>query len=347
MWCLKSECRCKILFMKIAIVKLSALGDIVHAMVVLQFIKKYNQEIVIDWVVEQSYKELLEFHPDINKVHLVNIKQAKKKKSLYFLFKELQKVRQFGKYDIVIDMQGLIKSALISRLIPSPITLGFDKSSIRENVASFFYNKTYKYGYDKNVIERNFSLIKFALGLNNRKEDILKKLPFLHVDHKYFFTNLSKTYKNILLIPGSSNISKCIPFSKLAKITTYLDANFIVIWGDPSEKILANNLKVLAPMVHISNKLSLEELKSLIMQVDLVIGPDTGPTHMAWALNVPSITLFGPTPGYRNCYLTPINKIIESKSFVNPLKIDPNDFSIKTIEVSEIVKISQLLLEIK
>jgi len=347
MWCLESECRCKILFMKIAIVKLSALGDIVHAMVVLQFIKKYNQEIEIDWVVEQCYKELVDFHPDINKVHLVNIKKAKKKKSLYFLFKELQKVRQFGKYDIVIDMQGLIKSALISRLIPSPITLGFDNSSIRENIASFFYNKTYKYGYDENVIERNFALIKFALGLNNRKEDILKKLPFLHINHKYFFTNLSKTHKNILLIPGSSNISKCIPFSKLAKITTYLDANFIVIWGDSSEKILANDVKDLAPMVHISNKLSLEELKSLINQVDLVIGPDTGPTHMAWALNVPSITLFGPTPGYRNCYLTPINRIIESKSIVNPLKINPNDFSIKTIEVSEIVKITQLLLEIK
>ena len=56
--------------MKIAIVKLSALGDIVHAMVVLQFIKKFNHEISIDWIVEESYKGLLEFHPDINKVHL-------------------------------------------------------------------------------------------------------------------------------------------------------------------------------------------------------------------------------------------------------------------------------------
>ena len=58
--------------MRIAIVKLSALGDIVHAMVVLQFIKKNNQQISIDWFVEDDYKELLEFHPDINQVHLLN-----------------------------------------------------------------------------------------------------------------------------------------------------------------------------------------------------------------------------------------------------------------------------------
>ena len=63
--------------MRIAIVKLSALGDIVHAMVVLQFIKKYNKEILIDWFVEESYKELLELHPDINKVHIVKIRKVK------------------------------------------------------------------------------------------------------------------------------------------------------------------------------------------------------------------------------------------------------------------------------
>ena len=66
--------------MKIAIVKLSALGDIVHAMIVLQFIKKHNKDIQIDWVVEKRYKDLLEFHPEIYKVHIVNIRKVKQKK---------------------------------------------------------------------------------------------------------------------------------------------------------------------------------------------------------------------------------------------------------------------------
>ena len=131
--------------MKIAIVKLSALGDIVHAMVVLQFIKKHNQEIQIDWIVEESYKDLLEGHPDINKVHVINLKKAKKKKSFFLFFKEILIVRRFGPYDLVIDMQGLIKSAIISRFIPSKLTLGFDKSSAREGLASIFYNQTFKF----------------------------------------------------------------------------------------------------------------------------------------------------------------------------------------------------------
>ena len=81
-------------------------------------------------------------------------------------------------------------------------------------------------------------------------------------------------------------------------------------------------------------------------QVDLVIGPDTGPTHMAWALNIPSITLFGPTPGYRNTYVTSVNKIIESNSEVDPNKIDKSDYSINNIKVNDISKLAQKLLEV-
>ena len=78
--------------------------------------------------------------------------------------------------------------------------------------------------------------------------------------------------------------------------------------------------------------------------MDLVIGGDTGPTHVAWALNIPSITLFGSTPGYRNTYATNINHILESESKVDPYKIDKNDFSIKTIKVSDIVTRAKELL---
>ena len=330
--------------MKIAIVKLSALGDIVHAMIVLQFIKKYNQEIEVDWIVEEAYKGLFEFHPDINKVHVVNIKKAKKKKSFFLFLNELKKVRHFGKYDLVIDMQGLLKSALISRLIISPITLGFDKFSIRENLASIFYNQIFNYGYDENVIERNVALMSFALGLNVSKQEIKNKSPFLHLSRKHLNVNLSNVKRNILLIPGASHISKCYPVSNLAELTTLIDANFLTIWGDQKEKIMAEEIKTQAPSVSVCAKLSIDSLKLLISQVDLVIGPDTGPTHMAWALNVPSITLFGPTPGYRNSYVTKINRIIESDSKVNPHKIDRNDNSIKDIDIQKILQVSKDLL---
>ena len=331
--------------MKIAIVKLSALGDIVHAMVVLQFIKKYNQAIEVDWFVEEGYKGLLESHPDINKVILVNIKDVKKKKSFYLLYKELKRTQQFGPYDLVIDMQGLIKSAIISKFIPSKLTLGFDKSSAREGLASIFYNKVFKFSYHKNVIERNFELIKFALDLPFKIEEIGKKLPFLHSNQKYLNASLSNIKKNIILIPGASFSSKRYPVERFAELTNLLDANYLIIWGSEEEKFLANEIKNLSPHVNICEKLSIKDLISLISQIDLVIGPDTGPTHMAWALDIPSVTLFGSTPGYRNAFTTKINRIIESKSEVNPYKIDKNDNSIRDIDVNEIVQVAQELLD--
>ena len=80
--------------MKIAIVKLSSLGDIVHSMVVLQFIKKHYPESVIDWVVEKNFKGILENNPHIHQIHTINLNAAKKQKSLKFLFKELIQVRK-------------------------------------------------------------------------------------------------------------------------------------------------------------------------------------------------------------------------------------------------------------
>lgn len=332
-------------FMKIAIVKLSALGDIIHAMVVLQFIKNHNQNIEVDWIVEESYRELLNFHPDINKVHEVNIKNAKKKTSGFLLLNELRRIRKLGPYDLVIDMQGLIKSAIISRLIPSKLTLGFDKSSARESLASIFYNKTFKLDYNKNVIERNFELIKFALELPFNREEIHYKLAFLHPTQQHLTPSLSNIKKNIILIPGASFSSKCYPVEKFAELTNLLDANYLIVWGSKEEKLLADKIKKLAPHVNICEKLSIEDLISLIAKTNLVIGPDTGPTHMGWASNIPSITLFGPTPGYRNAFITEKNKIIESKSEVNPYKINKNDHSINEISAKEVAKMAQKLLD--
>ena len=330
--------------MKIAIVKLSALGDIVHAMIVLQFIKKYNQKIEIDWVVEESYKELLQFNTDINKINIVNLKKAKKKKSIYLLLNELKKVREFGPYDLVIDLQGLIKSALISRLIRSPLTIGFDRSSIRERMASFFYNKTYKYEYKSNVIERNLAIVNFALGLSFSYQDIQNKIPFLYSNFNYSSNKLSTIKKNILLIPGASFQSKRYPVDKFVELVKLLDANFLIISGDSEEEDLANQIQAQSTNVAVLERLNINSVISLISQIDLVIGSDTGPTHMAWALSIPSITLFGPTPGERNTFITNINRFIESDSKVNPYKINKNDFSIKNINVEEIVQLSYKLL---
>ena len=333
--------------MRIAIVKLSALGDIIHAMVVLQFIKKFNKEISIDWFVEEQYKGLLEIHPHIDKVHLVNLQKAKKKKSILVLLKEFDKLRHLGLYDLVIDMQGLLKSAIISKILPSKQIIGFDKFSTREKLASNFYNKKFNLSYEINVIERNFELLKFALDLSFHKREIHSKLPFLFSADHYEFKELSNLQKNIVLVPGASHQSKRYPAKKFAELSKSIDANFLVIWGSEEERLLADEIKLLSPKITILQKLSIDALISLINQVDLLIGPDTGPTHIAWGLNKPSISLFGATPGYRNAFETKTNKIIESESEVDPYNINKKDFSISSIDVDHIAQVAMSLLNKK
>ncbi len=155
----------------------------------------------------------------------------------------------------------------------------------------------------------------------------------------------SNKKQNIVLVPGASYPSKRYPVKNFSELSTQIDANFLVIWGSEKEKAMADELKYLSPQINVLEKLSLDSLISLISQVDLVVGADTGTTHIAWALNIPSITLFGPTPGYRNAYVTSINKIIESNSEVDPNKIDKSDDSIKNILVSDISKLAQELLK--
>ena len=331
--------------MRIAIVKLSALGDIIHAMVALQFIKRHLPDSSIDWIVEEGFKDILINNLDIDNIHTVNIKQAKQKKSFKLLFSELKKLRKLPKYDIVIDAQGLVKSALVSRIIPSNTTFGFDKNSLRESFATWFYTDTCKIGYDENIIMRNIGLISSALDITISHDEILNKKPFLFSNSQIPAGVISDSGANIALIPGASFKSKVYSLEQYAQIAQELDANFIVLWGNESEKNMAQQIQKIAPSVQVADKLTLDELKVFIEKMDLVIGGDTGPTHMAWALNVPSITLFGSTPGYRNTYTTNINHILESESKVNPYKIDKNDFSIKTIKVSDIVtKAKELLL---
>ena len=321
------------------------MGDIVHAMIVLQFMKKLNPKISIDWIVEESFKDLLKFNPHINKLHFVNFKYAKKNKSILTLFKDLNKLRHHDLYDLVIDMQGLIKSAIISKLLPSKQVIGFDKFSIREKFASNFYNKRLNCSYETNVVIRNIALIEFALGFSIEKHQIYNKAPFIYSNTKEIGFKNTKSKKNILLIPGASHPSKRYPAKSFAKLVHSLDANYHVIWGSTDEELIAKEIKKFAPDVSICPKLSIEKLAFLISQLDLVIGSDTGPTHIAWALNIPSITLYGSTPGYRNTFETEFNKIIESDSNVNPQKIDKNDYSIKNIEVKKIViKAKELLI---
>ena len=241
--------------MKIAIVKLSALGDIVHAMVVLQFIKNFNPQIEIDWVVEKRFKGILEYNPDVKDIYVINLNNAKKKKSIYLLLKELKELRKLKQYDLVIDMQGLVKSAIISKLISSKSTIGYDKSSLREGLSSIFYTNKFKIDYGLNVISRNARLVSSAINFKIENSELKNKKPFLYSKKKHIELNLDSNRKNILIVAGASNSSKCYSVKNFSELTTLIDANFLISWGTQREKIIAEEIKIISPDVKICHEI--------------------------------------------------------------------------------------------
>jgi heptosyltransferase-1 len=329
---------------KICIVKLSAMGDVIHAMVVLQFIKKQIPSCQIDWIVEDGFKGVLENNPHIDNILAVNLKSIKKKKSE--IFNQIKLLNEYAKnqYDIVIDAQGLIKSAIVAKIVGEKKVgskiVGFDKDSTREGIASWFYNETVNIAYDKNVIDRNCTLISKSLDISISKEDILNKEPFLYSEK---IDNDSGN--NILFVVGASKENKMYPKELFLEIANNLQYEKIeVVWASEEENKIAHYLEQNGSNICMCEKMNLDKLKLKIQSSKLLIGADTGPTHMAWALNIPSITIFGPTPAYRNTYKTSINKTIKSNTKVDPLKLDYNDYSINKINPQDIANLAKELL---
>lgn len=324
---------------KIAIVRLSALGDIVNTTVILQFIHNKYKNIKIDWITEEVFAPILKNHPLINEVHTINLKKIKKEKNFSLLKETFSKLRKLDEYDLIIDMQGLLKSAIVSRIIGKNIH-GYDKSSAREGIASLFYKTFSHVDYAQNIIKRNTFLASDALGFEISDDMILSKTPlFPHIEKQ----NKSDTLKKIGIVIGASWKSKKYPKELVVKLCDELKEDAVIIWGNEAEKQEATWICENSSYAKLAPKCSLDELVKLITDFDLVIGNDTGPTHIAWAQNIPSITLFGPTTT-RMIYETPINFGIKSPSEVNIFKINKNDFSIKEIKPQQILQKAKELL---
>ena len=261
----------------IAIVRLSALGDIVNTAVVLQFIKLHYPNAVITWIVEEVFSSLLVTHPLVDRVHTINLKKLKREKNFSALKETISSLRSLGEFDIVIDIQGLLKSAIVSRLIGKK-THGFDKNSAREGIAALLYSSTSAITYEENVVRRNCFVVADGLNFEITDAMILAKeviFPFTKRD------DIQNDKKTIALVVGASWESKKYPKELALKLCNELKQNTQLIWGNDEEREVAQWIDDNSEFATIAPKLSLNELISFISSVDLLIGNDTGPTHMA------------------------------------------------------------------
>ncbi|MGT0098851.1 lipopolysaccharide heptosyltransferase I [Helicobacter pylori] len=324
--------------MKIAIVRLSALGDIIVSAVFLALIKERFTNAQIEWFVDERFGAILEHSPYIDKLHPIALKRTLTTFNPLNIFKLFKSLRAY-EYDIVIDMQGLIKSALITQMLKAPKKVGFDYASAREGLSAFFYSQKVSIAYNEPVLKRNFTLLSHALSLP--KKEISEGLNsrskvFSYQDSpKIDALNLNKNKPKILFVLETSKINKTYPIERFKELALMLE-NFQIclLWHADENK--ANALYGALKNQHdvlLLPKLTLNEVKALLFKMDLIIGGDTGITHLAWALQKPSITLYGNTPMERFKLESPINVSLTGNSNANYHK---KDFSIQNIEPKKI-----------
>lgn len=322
--------------MKIAIIKLSALGDIIHASIVLQFIKKHIPNALIDWICEERFSEILQNHEHINSVISINLKEKKIRKT-YKILKEAKK----NGYDVAIDLQGLLKSAIVARLVCKNVA-GFDKNSIRERLATIFYTQKLSADYSRNIILRNLDLVSNTLGFAFTCKEIDAKKPcFLRLKKEVC---AKKEKKSILITIGSSWQSKMYPFDLHVQLVWLLkEFAIFLVYGSLNEKKIA---QAIAQNSHATllDKMTLGELFLKMNDFDLIIGPDSGITHMAWAQNLPSITIYGPTPSHRNSYQTKQNAVVDCGRKIDAKNINKDNNCIQEIKPEVIEKLAREIL---
>ena len=303
----------------------------------IQFIRKHIANAHISWFCDARFEQIARLLAGVDEVIALPLKDKKFLKSF-----EILRQKQ-GQFDIIIDLQGLLKSALVSRSLGKNI-FGFDRFSTKEGLASIFYTHKYSCNYDKNIILRNLELCGFALNFSFDEKEILTKKPcFLknsripNENSRIPSDNSRIPNKKILIAPFASESSKCYAhFASVIKGAKEFAQCFLVAGSEPERKkatkLASSGATLLAP-------LDLAQILEFMDTCDLIIGNDSGITHLAWAQNYATITLFGNRSGARNAFATPKNLIIQAtpKHEIDAFHIDKSDFCINDIDPAQII----------
>ena len=296
----------------------------------IQFIRKHITNAHISWFCDSRFEQIARLLAGVDEVVALPLKDKKFLKSF-----EILRQKQ-GQFDIIIDLQGLLKSALVSRSLGKNI-FGFDRFSAKEGLASIFYTHKYSCNYDKNIILRNLELCAFALNFSFDEKEILAKEPCFLKKSRIPNKNSRIPSKKILIAPFASESSKCYAhFASVIKGAKEFAQCFLVAGSEPERKkaakLASSGATLLAP-------LDLAQILEFMDTCDLIIGNDSGITHLAWAQNYATITLFGNRSGARNAFATPKNLIIQAtpKHEIDAFHIDKSDFCINDINPAQII----------
>jgi heptosyltransferase-1 len=315
-------------FQKLLVVRLGSMGDVIHALPAVAALRQALPNVIIGWVIEKRWSQLLctpsasqsgplsPQRPVVNFVHTVNTFKWRSNLISQQTRTEIREVKRklrASHYEAVVDFQGALKSAMMARWAKSPAIYGF--STPREKIARRFYSKKIQVT-DAHVVEQNLSL---AASLTRQK---LKMTPAL-LPHDAEAENKTdqwlqtrKISSFVLINPGAGWGAKQWSAERYGLIANQLSTEGLscVVNFGPGEEELAKAVQQASGGVAQPVNCSITDLIALTRRARLFIGGDTGPMHLAAALSVPVVALFGPTDPARNGPFATRNIILRNKA---------------------------------
>jgi lipopolysaccharide heptosyltransferase I len=304
--------------MRLLIVKLGAIGDIVHTLPALSAIRRAFPRAEIGWVAEKRSVEILRDHPFIDRLFEIDTRRwrsgLKTRQILGEVGKELGGLRRAG-YEIAIDFQGLIKSAAIAKASGASEIWGFSRKDLREPASRILLSHTVKVPPQSHVIGKNLMLAGRALGFEDdgRIEFEIATGPEHMVEASEIAARIGSRFA--ILNPAGGWVTKlwhAEKFGQLAdRIYHELGVASIIVTG-PAETELAARAIATSKTAKISAAApSLKGFVELAKRASVYVGGDTGPTHLAVAAGAPVVGIFGPTEWWRNGSLDPLDICVE------------------------------------
>lgn len=272
--------------MRILLVKTSAMGDVIHAFAALNDALSAIAGLEIDWLVEESFADMARLHPGVRQVITTALRRWRKKPFSPKVWGEVRALRRRLKerrYDLVVDAQGLIKSALLARLAGAPVH-GFDGPSARESLAARLEDVGHFVPHGPHAVDRYRILMGKALGY----EPDLSSLEM----------GLARPYRGgreVFLLHGTTWFSKIWPpeyWIALAKGLVELGLTPLITGGSAQEFAFAQDLVAKVPGAMLVERKPLKALAEQLAECAAAVGGDTGLIHLSAAYGVPTYALF-------------------------------------------------------